>query len=112
MCIQFLDGEKWKSISKERRIFYKPVLATRGNILSDNESILATSLPFYRVAFDPTVAKADVFNNGVDSLAMLLARFYGDRSEDYYRRKIKNARHSDRRYLRLNSRQINYQDKS
>ncbi|MFD1185341.1 penicillin-binding protein [Pontibacter rugosus] len=111
VCIQFLDGEKWKSISKERRIFYKPVLATRGNILSDNESILATSLPFYRVAFDPTVAKADVFNNGVDSLAMLLARFYGDRSEDYYRRKIKNARHSDRRYLRLNSRQINYQDK-
>ncbi|RIJ42568.1 penicillin-binding protein [Pontibacter oryzae] len=109
--IQFFDGEKWKSISKERRIFYKPVFATRGNILSDNESILATSLPFYRVAFDPTVAKAEVFNGGVDSLAMLLARFYGDRSEDYYRRKIKNARHSGRRYIRMNSRQINYQDK-
>lgn len=109
--IQFLEGDKWKSISQERRIFYKPVHATRGNILSDNESILATSLPFYRVAFDPTVAKAEVFNAGVDSLAMLLSRFYSDRSEDYYRRKIKNARHSGRRYIRLNSRQINYQDK-
>lgn len=109
--IQFLDGDKWKSISKERRIFYKPVHATRGNILSDNESILATSLPFYRVAFDPTVTKAEVFNSGIDSLAMLLSKFYGDKSEDYYRRKIKNARHSGRRYIRLNSRQINYQDK-
>ncbi|MCX2740180.1 penicillin-binding protein [Pontibacter anaerobius] len=109
--IQFLNGDKWKSISKERRIFYKPVHATRGNILSDNESILATSLPFYRVAFDPTVAKAEVFNSGVDSLALLLSRFYGEKSEDYYRRKIKNARHSGRRYIRLHSRQINYQDK-
>ncbi|WP_266202255.1 penicillin-binding protein [Pontibacter kalidii] len=109
--IQFLDGDKWKSISKERRIFYKPVHATRGNILSDNESILATSLPFYRVAFDPTVAKPEVFNSGIDSLAMLLSRFYGDKSADYYHRKIKNARHSGRRYVRLNSRQIGYQDK-
>ncbi|OKL40197.1 penicillin-binding protein [Pontibacter flavimaris] len=109
--IQFLDGDKWKSISKERRIFYKPVHATRGNILSDNESILATSLPFYRVAFDPTVAKPEVFNSGIDSLAILLSRFYGDKSSDYYHRKIKNARHSGRRYVRLNSRQIDYQDK-
>ncbi len=109
--IQFMDGQKWKSISKERRIYYKPVAATRGNIFSDNGSILATSLPFYRVALDPTVAKAEVFNSGVDSLAVLLAKFYGDRSVDHYKRKIKNARHSDRQYLRLNSRQINYQEK-
>ncbi|MBB6612045.1 transpeptidase family protein [Pontibacter sp. Tf4] len=109
--IQFADGDKWKAISKERRIYYKPVFATRGNIYSDNESILATSLPFYRVAFDPTIAETKVFNAGIDSLAMLLSRFYGDRSEDYYRRKIKNARLSGRQYIRLNSQQINYQDK-
>ena len=109
--IQFMDGQKWKSISKERRIYYKPVAATRGNIFSDNGSILATSLPFYRVAIDPTVAKAEVFNSGVDSLGLLLSRFYGDKSADHYRRKIKNARHSDRQYIRLNSRQINYQEK-
>ncbi|MCC9165684.1 penicillin-binding protein [Pontibacter harenae] len=109
--IQFSDGEKWKKISKERRIHYQPVFATRGNIFSDNESIMATSLPFYRVAFDPTIAKAESFNAGIDSLAMLLSRFYKDRSEDYYRRRIKNARHAGRRYIRLHGRQINYQDK-
>jgi cell division protein FtsI (penicillin-binding protein 3) len=109
--IQFLDGSKWKEISKERRIRYQPVPATRGNIYSDNESILATSLPFYRVAFDPTIAEAGAFNAGIDSLAMLLSRFYRDQSPEYYRRKIKNARHAGRRYIRLNSRQINYQDK-
>jgi cell division protein FtsI (penicillin-binding protein 3) len=109
--IQFMDGARWKKISKERRIRYQPVFATRGNIYSDNGSILATSLPFYRVAFDPTVADVTTFNAGIDSLSMLLARFYKDKSDDYYRRKLKNARHDGRRYLRLNSRQINYQDK-
>ena len=109
--IQFVHGEKWKAISKERRIHYQPVFATRGNIYSDNESIMATSLPFYRVAFDPTIAETKVFNAGIDSLSMLLSRFYGDRSEEYYRRKIKNARLAGRQYIRLNSKQINYQDK-
>lgn len=109
--VQLVEGERWKKLAKERRFRYLPVHATRGNIYSDNGSILATSLPFYRVAFDPTVSDAETFNSGVDSLAMLLSRFYKDRSEDYYRRKIKNARHDGRRYLRLNSRQINYQDK-
>ncbi|MCP2044634.1 cell division protein FtsI (penicillin-binding protein 3) [Pontibacter sp. HSC-36F09] len=109
--IQVLDGTKWKQISKERRIRYQPVPATRGNIYSDNESILATSLPFYRVAFDPAIAQAETFNTGIDSLAMLLSRFYKDESPEYYRRKIKNARHAGRRYIRLNSRQINYQEK-
>ncbi|MDO6389131.1 penicillin-binding protein [Pontibacter sp. BT731] len=109
--IQVLDGTKWKQISKERRIRYQPVPATRGNIYSDNESILATSLPFYRVAFDPAIAQAETFNTGIDSLAMLLSRFYKDQSPEHYRRKIKNARHAGRRYIRLNSRQINYQEK-
>ncbi|MDX5347690.1 MAG: transpeptidase family protein [Hymenobacteraceae bacterium] len=109
--IQFTEGERWQKIAKESRITYQPVFATRGNIFSDNESILATSLPFYRVAFDPTIPDDKVFNQGLDSLALLLSRFYNDKSAEYYRRKIKNARLSGRQYVRLNSRLINYQDK-
>lgn len=109
--IQFADGNKWKQIERERRFVYQPVFATRGNIFSDNESILATSLPFYRLAFDPTSADEAVFNEKVDSLALLLSRFYQDKSAEEYRRKMKNARLKKRRYVRLNNRQINYQDK-
>lgn len=109
--IQFADGNKWKQIERERRFVYQPVFATRGNIYSDNESILATSLPFYRLAFDPTSCDDKIFNEKVDSLALLLSRFYQDKSAEEYRRKIKNARLKNRRYVRLNNRQINYQDK-
>ena len=112
--IQFQEGAKWRALEQERRISYQPVPATRGNIYSDNESILATSLPFYRVAWDPGVVEDDVFRAGVDSLAWHLSRFFNDRSVQEYKRRLTNA-HKSRspqvRYLRLNSRQINFQDK-
>ncbi|MGV3504124.1 MAG: penicillin-binding protein [Adhaeribacter sp.] len=109
--VQFFEGQKWADIQKEKRIVYQPVYATRGDVLSDNGSIMATSLPFYRVAFDPTICPEKIFARDIDSLALLLSRFYQDKSPEGYRRKIKNARLSKRRYLRLHSRQINYQDK-
>ena len=109
--VQVFEGQKWAQIQREKRIVYQPVYATRGNILSDNESIMATSLPFYRVAFDATICNEKTFNRGIDSLALLLSRFYKDKSPEGYRRKIKNARLSHRKYLRIHSRQINYQDK-
>ncbi|MCB2377838.1 transpeptidase family protein [Hymenobacter sp. BT635] len=110
--IQFKEGDKWRSLEQERRIVYQPVFATRGNIYSDNESIMATSLPFFRVAWDPSVVDDKTFSKqSVDSLSLLLSRFFGDRSPQEYQRKLKNARSAKIRYVRLNSRQINYQEK-
>jgi cell division protein FtsI (penicillin-binding protein 3) len=110
--IQYQEGAKWRALEQERRISYQPVPATRGNIYSDNESIMATSLPFYRVAWDPGVVDDEAFRRNVDSLAWHLAHFFGDRSKQEYKHKLMTA-HGDRdvRYIRLNSRQINFQEK-
>jgi len=109
--VQFVEGKKWVQLQRESRMIYLPVYATRGNVLSDDESIMATSLPFYRVAFDPTICDAKTFDKGIDSLALLLSRFYQDKSPEGYRRKIKNARGAQKRYVRIHSRQLNYQEK-
>jgi cell division protein FtsI (penicillin-binding protein 3) len=109
--IQFAEGEKWAKMAEEIMFDYKKVKATRGNIYSDNGSLLATSLPFYRVAMDPTLAKKEIFKNGVDSLAYYLSRFYKDRSESEYRRLLIDARTSGKQYLTINRKQINYQAK-
>ena len=109
--IQYQEGAKWRALEQERRISYQAVPATRGNIYSDNESIMATSLPFYRVAWDPGVVDDALFAKGIDSLAWHLAHFFGDRSVGEYRRKLENARRDHERYIRLNSRQINFQEK-
>ncbi len=109
--IQFVDGAKWEKMSEEINFDYKKVKATRGNIYSDNGSLLATDLPFYKVAIDPTLAKSEIFKNGIDSLGMLLARYYKDKSATEYKQMLKDARASGKQYIVINRKQINYQTK-
>ncbi|NJO86955.1 MAG: hypothetical protein HC821_02640 [Lewinella sp.] len=47
--------------------------AERGNIYSHNGNLLATSVPYFEVFFDPYVAPAGVYYGKIDSLAYLLA---------------------------------------
>ncbi len=109
--IQIMEGEKWSKMAEESMFDYKKVSATRGNIYSDNGSLLATSLPFYKVAMDPTLPKDEVFKKGVDSLAYHLAKFYKDRTAKEYKELLKDARASGKQYITLNRKQINYQTK-
>lgn len=109
--IQFVEGEKWAQMGERISFDYKQVKATRGNIYSDNGSLLATSLPFYRVAFDATIPSDQIFNKGVDSLALRLSRFFGDRSKEGYKRMLQDARAAGKQYVILNKKRIDYQDK-
>lgn len=109
--IQLVEGDKWAKLSEEINFDYKRVKATRGNIYSDNGSLLATSLPFYKVAIDPTLAKSETFKAGVDSLSYLLARYYKDRPSSEYKQMLKDARAAGKQYIVLNRKQINYQTK-
>jgi len=108
--LQFMEGEKWAAKSESINFQFRQVSATRGNIYAADGSLLATSLPFYRVVFDPMVAKEDVFRAGIDSLSLLLSSHYRNRSSDSYKRMISDARSSNKRYLILNRTQIGYQD--
>ena len=109
--IQFAEGDQWRKMSEEINFDYKKVKATRGNIYSDNGSLLATSLPFYKVAIDPTLAKNEIFKSGIDSLSLNLARYYKDRSATEYKQLLKDARATGKQYVVLNRKQINYQTK-
>jgi cell division protein FtsI (penicillin-binding protein 3) len=109
--IQFFEGEKWKEVSDQMSFQYRPVKATRGNIYSDNGSLLATSLPFYKVAFDATIASDELFTNGLDSLSYHLSRFFKDQSAEGYKRMLKNARASNRQFTQISKQSIGYQEK-
>jgi cell division protein FtsI (penicillin-binding protein 3) len=109
--IQFAEGERWNTLADQISYKNQVIKATRGNIYSDNGSLLATSLPFYKVGFDATRASEAVFNQGLDSLALLLSRHFGDMSRESYKRKIKNARGEGKQYLLISRKQIGYQDK-
>jgi cell division protein FtsI (penicillin-binding protein 3) len=110
ITLQFVKGDEWRKKAETINFQYREVKATRGNIYDGNGSLLATSLPFYRVAIDPTIAKSDKYKSGLDSLSRLLSGFYKDKSAASYRRKINDARLEHKRYLILNRKQIGYQD--
>ncbi len=109
--IQVIEGEKWSKMAEEIMFDYRTVKATRGNIYSDNGSLLATSLPFYKVAIDPTLAKKEVFDKGIDSLAWLISRYYKDKPASEYKQMLKDARATGKQYIVINRKQINYQAK-
>lgn len=109
--IQFAEGSKWRAMGERISFDFRKVKATRGNIYSDNGSLLATSLPFYKVAFDATLAKDEVFRKGVDSLAIHLAAFFKDRPAREYKQMLIDARATGKQYIVLSRKQIDFQDK-
>ena len=109
--IQVVEGEKWSKLGERISFDYRRVKATRGNIYSDNGSLLATSLPFYKVAFDATLPKDEIFNKGIDSLALCLSSFFKDKSKTEYKRMLQDARAAGRQYVIINRKQVDYQDK-
>lgn len=114
--IQYINNDKWIAKAEKAHIRVRSIKATRGNIYAEDGSLLATSLPFYTVAFDPSVStinqeREGIFNEGIDSLSIYLSRFYNDYSRGYYKDKIIKARDAKRKYVRINKKQINYAEK-
>ena len=109
--LQTTEDRKWARIAEEIDLQYRKVPATRGNIYSDNSSLLATSLPSYRIAFDPTIASKETYKKGIDSLAYKLSSHFNDRPRAYYKRKINDARLTGKQYIILNRNLVKYQEK-
>jgi cell division protein FtsI (penicillin-binding protein 3) len=110
--IQIINGAELRRIATQNQVRRIKVKATRGNIYAhDGESLLATSLPYYKVAMDPTVCKPEIFKAKIDSLAMMLSRTFKDRSAADYKAMIVQARRDEDRYMYLNSEYINFQTK-
>ena len=82
-------------------VMERNIPAIRGNILSDNGSLLATSLPKYRLGFDANVAdngankrNLRLFKAKVDSMCLGLSTIFKDKSPNYFKKKIMEARNT------------------
>ncbi|MCK5279685.1 MAG: penicillin-binding protein 2, partial [Cyclobacteriaceae bacterium] len=109
--LQTVDDRKWARLAEEIDLQFRKVPATRGNIYSDNGSLLATSLPSYRIAFDPTMASDEIYKKGIDSLTYKLSWHFNDRSRAHYKRSINDARLAGKQYIILNRKLVKYQEK-
>ncbi len=109
--IQMVEGAKWVQMAEDIGLQFREVKATRGNIYSDNGSLMATSVPYFKLALDPSIASEETYKRSIDSLAFLLSDHFKDRPTSEYKRRINNARMQKKQYVLLNAGLINYQDK-
>lgn len=110
--LQYVDGGEWRAMVDSLTIRERVIEAARGNIYSNDGSLLATSVPEYELRFDamsiPEEAN-DVFNSKVDSLASSLAAFFKDKSARQYLAMLKGARQKKQRYT-LIKRDVTHQE--
>src|ERR1700760_1410024 len=100
--VQYVQGSKWKAMAQSMSTKYESVEASRGNILSVDGSLLATSVPQYELHMDMMaggIANDKLFEEKVDSLAASLARLYPEKSEKEYSRLLRDARKNGNRYF-------------
>ncbi len=101
--LQFAEGEYWKSKADSLTLSYINIEPARGNIYSCDGSLFATSLPFYDIRMDLKAGAItkEVFNEKVDSLAFCLSNLFKDKSQESYKRLLKEARRDGERYFLL-----------
>ena len=111
VSFQLEKGDKWREKANIAGLRYQTIGAVRGNIYSDNGSLLATSLPFYKVALDPSLASSSVYKSGIDSLSMLLSKKFGNYSAKEFKQRINNVRKSGGKYIVLSKKLVNHLEK-
>jgi len=109
--VQWGMGDFWKKQASEKTTKDRVIKATRGNIYALNGELLATSIPRYKIAFDPTIVPDKIFRDSVKYLAEKLAKHFGDKTAEEYRQKIRDARAENKEYIFLNNSLITYNDK-
>lgn len=100
--VQFKEGDKWRAMAKSGSTRKIEVEAIRGNILADDGSLLATSLPEYNLHLDGMVLSRDQddFNDQIDSLGGELTKLFPEKTSQEYIREIKKVcQRKDRFYL-------------
>ena len=77
------------------------VAPLRGRILTEDGSVLVTSIPLYDLHMDLKVVNRDLFTEGLDSLSWYLSQIFPERSKSQWRVRLSKAKTIENQYFRL-----------
>lgn len=111
LCVRIQFSPQWSEKSKIFEVVEKPVQARRGTICAADGSPLAASIPHYSLRMDLTVPPLKkYFARDVDSLALMLSRFFRDKPASAYRRSLTEAYRRGDRYFLISSNKVSYDE--
>lgn len=110
--VQIWEGDKWRKMGRSVSFKDFEVAPNRGNIYADDGRILASSVPYYSLRLDCKAIPDTLFRKKVDSLSMMLSRFFKDAPTAEYRKKLWQGKFGAKpnRYLLVNKKKISYTD--
>lgn len=110
LFIQFTNKEILKNANKY--LYEEKIISpSRGNIIDCNGHILATSLPFYTIAIDPSLLSEEDFKQDLPEFVENLHQMLNEKTPEEYLKIIKEAINQKKRYLKLSTKKIKYDAK-
>tara|TARA_R110002074_G_scaffold57077_8_gene140510 strand:- start:7131 stop:9137 length:2007 start_codon:yes stop_codon:yes gene_type:complete len=106
--IQIVDGEKYKALAETRTNHIFTIEPNRGNLYSDDGSLLATSVSKYTIRFDAVTVNDIDFKQNIKPLSDALAKQFGNTSS-HYQQILRKAKQNKNRYA-LIVRNLDYSD--
>ena len=98
LIVQRLDN----NISSVNIPKFFEIEASRGNIFSDDGSLLAISMPLYNVFLDLSVIDDNLFNQEISDLSMHLSILFKDKTPDEYEKYLRDSRmKKNNKYVKL-----------
>jgi cell division protein FtsI (penicillin-binding protein 3) len=106
--IQFVQGDKYRTLAEQRIVKDVAIPANRGNVYSTNGNLLATSIPKYDIRLDALTPSNKTFEKYLKPLCDSLSNYFG-KSSSHFQNQIRKARANKNRYYLL-ARNIGYSD--
>lgn len=104
--IQTVQGDKYRDLAMQRTEKMFTIEPNRGNLYSDDGSLLATSVSKYTIRFDAVTVSASDFEAEVGELSQALGELLG-KSPGYFEKKFRKAKATKSRYALL-ARNLDY----
>jgi cell division protein FtsI (penicillin-binding protein 3) len=110
IILQFVQSDRWAAMADKVVFRRQADKAARGDILSDDGRILASSVPYYTVYMDTrSSGMADTtWANGINGLCRGLSRYVGGNTPEGWKTALTNARKRGDRYY-LIKRHVSYE---
>ena len=96
--IQVFEGERYKVIASNQTVKNVVLQPSRGNIYSEDGSLMATSVAQYEVRWDSKVPSNSLYNNGKEKLVKGLSSILQIPHNELIE-KLENARMNNNRYM-------------
>src|SRR5690606_6636256 len=95
--MQVKEGERLRAMAQNMHIRHTVLPADRGNIYTEGNDLLCSTIPMFDVFIDFSVIDSTLFYEKVDSLSLQLATLFEGRTAASYKKALRTAYKSKER---------------